>query len=212
MRVKIGSMIFDSEARVLLSGGTEQPLSPKAFALLALLVERRPNAVSKSEIQERLWPKTFVSEGNLTVLMAEIRKALGDGGKAPRFIRTVHGFGYASVGTTEIRTPASTPRSAFRIAFEGSSLPLSEGENVLGRDAEAEVTVDRPNVSRRHAVIRVAGGRATLEDLASKNGTFRNGTRVEEAVDLMEGDEIGLGSFLVRFCGGAAASTKTECR
>src|SRR5262245_760478 len=89
---------------MLLRGGTEAPLSPKAFQLLELLLERRPNAVSKSEIQERLWPKTFVSEGNLTVLMAEIRKALGDSGASPRFIRTVHGFGYAFSGdVTETR-------------------------------------------------------------------------------------------------------------
>ena len=54
------------------------PLSPKAFDLLCILVAGRPKAISKSELQERLWPATFVVEKNLTNLVGEIRDALGD--------------------------------------------------------------------------------------------------------------------------------------
>ena len=67
----------------------------RRFQLLGLLVERHPRALSKTELQDRLWPDTFVVEKNLTNLVSEIREALGDDPATPRFIRTVHRFGYA---------------------------------------------------------------------------------------------------------------------
>ena len=70
-------------------------MSPKAYELLKLLLEQRPKALSKAELHERLWPGTFVSEVNLAALVNEVRAALGERGRHGRFIRTVHGFGYA---------------------------------------------------------------------------------------------------------------------
>src|SRR5438105_2381507 len=98
MRLLLGSVLFDSESRLLTREGAPVPLSPKAFRLLELLLLRRPAAVSKSELSERLWPSTFVSEGNLSVLMAEVRRALRDDARGARLVRTVHGFGYAFSG------------------------------------------------------------------------------------------------------------------
>ena len=54
------------------------PLSPKAFDLLSILVAHRPKAMAKSDLQERLWPTTFVVEKNLANLVGEIRDAIGD--------------------------------------------------------------------------------------------------------------------------------------
>jgi DNA-binding winged helix-turn-helix (wHTH) protein len=59
------------------------------------MVEAAPRALSKSELLEHLWPGTFVVEANLPHLIAEIREALEDTSRSPRFVRTVHGFGYA---------------------------------------------------------------------------------------------------------------------
>ena len=91
-------MTFDAETRQLWRGEREFHLSPKAFDLLALLVARRPAAVSKIAIRELLWPDTFVSETNLPALVAEIRAALGDDAREPRFVRTLHRIGYAFHG------------------------------------------------------------------------------------------------------------------
>ena len=77
------------DARELGRNGEPVLLSPKAFDLLATLVERRPTAISKADLQERLWPETFVVEKNLTNLIAEIRRALGDDPSRAHFIRTV---------------------------------------------------------------------------------------------------------------------------
>ena len=58
----------------------------------------RPKALSKADLQERLWPGTFVAEANLSNLVAEIRAALNDPARAPKFVRTAHRFGYAFCG------------------------------------------------------------------------------------------------------------------
>jgi DNA-binding winged helix-turn-helix (wHTH) protein len=97
--IRFGRFTLDERARQLLRGTQPVHLSPKAFDLLALLVRRRPEAIAKAEIHERLWPDTFVSDINLAVLIAEIRAALGEVARHPRFVRTVHRFGYAFSGT-----------------------------------------------------------------------------------------------------------------
>ena len=104
MRVSFGALVLDSDTRELLRDGALVPLSPKAFELLCLLVAQRPKAMAKSDLQDRLWPKTFVVEKNLANLVGEIRAAIGDDPSNPRFIRTVHRFGYA------FREPASECR------------------------------------------------------------------------------------------------------
>ncbi|HEV7239576.1 MAG TPA: tetratricopeptide repeat protein [Thermoanaerobaculia bacterium] len=95
MRVLFGDCTFDSEARTLVRGDENVRLSGKAFQLLELLLAARPNPMSKSDLFARLWPDTFVSEANLASLVKEIRAAIGDDARAPRFVRTVHRFGYA---------------------------------------------------------------------------------------------------------------------
>lgn len=101
MKVRFGECVLDMEQRVLLRGDQPVHLTPKAFQLLGFLVEVRPRAVPKSELQEKLWPETFVSEGNLATLVKEARIAIGDSARKPQYIRTVHGYGYSFAGVTE---------------------------------------------------------------------------------------------------------------
>jgi DNA-binding winged helix-turn-helix (wHTH) protein len=77
-------------------------LEPKAFRLLELLLAARPKALSKRDLQDELWPKTYVSERSLARLVANLRIAIGDRATEPRFIRTVHGFGYAFCGDVSV--------------------------------------------------------------------------------------------------------------
>lgn len=95
MRVLFGDCVFDSDARTLACGGEPVRISGKAFQLLELLIAARPNPIAKADLFARLWPDTFVSEANLASLIKEIRQATGDDARAPRFVRTVHRFGYA---------------------------------------------------------------------------------------------------------------------
>jgi eukaryotic-like serine/threonine-protein kinase len=98
MRLLFGDCTFDSEARTLQRGTESVRLSGKAFQLLELLLAARPNPVEKDDLFVKLWPDTFVSEANLASLVKEIRAAIGDDARAPRFVRTVHRFGYAFSG------------------------------------------------------------------------------------------------------------------
>ena len=82
---------------------------------------------------------------------------------------------------------------------EGRQIQLSEGDNIIGREPEAAVWLDSSTISRRHARIAIAGDRATLEDLGSKNGTELRGERLIRSMDLADGDEIRIGSVVVTF-------------
>jgi DNA-binding winged helix-turn-helix (wHTH) protein len=203
-RISFDGFVLDAAARQLLRGAVEVHVEPKAFELLALLVERRPSAVSKTEIQERLWPDTFVSESSLTGLVAQLRRALGDDRRQERFIRTVHGFGYAFAAEV-----SAGPRA--RIVWEDCSFPLHGGENVLGRDPKAGVRIDAPGVSRRHARIVLGEDGATIEDLGSKNGTYVEERRLEGPAVLDDGTRLRLGRQLLVFrSAGPSAPTSTE--
>jgi hypothetical protein len=98
-----------------------------------------------------------------------------------------------------------------RLVREGREWRLVEGEHVLGRDEEAAVRIDARGVSRRHARIVVRAGRATIEDLASKNGTFCGEERVTAARPLEDGAVIGLGHRVkIVFHEGVVEETESE--
>jgi DNA-binding winged helix-turn-helix (wHTH) protein len=203
MRVRFGGFVLDHEARQLEQGGHPVHLTPKALELLELLVERRPNAVSKAEIHDRLWPDTFVADVNLPVLVHELREALEDDPHDPRFLRTVTRFGYSFCGSArpEPDAPewAQTSPFEYRLIWGVREIALQPGDNLLGRTHDATIWVDHGSVSRRHALLRVSEEGATLEDCGSKNGTFIGGDRVAECVPLRDGDRILLGSALLVF-------------
>ncbi len=202
MRARFAEFVFDSGTRELRGRGGPCPLSPKAFACLGALLERRPQAVARAQLQDRLWPKTFVADTSLRRVIAEIRAALGDDERRPRFIRTVRGFGYAFCGTAEEEgagPAAAASAAACRLEWDKREIPLREGENILGRVDDAVAWIDSPRVSRRHARIVVSGGRATIEDLGSKNGTSVSGRRIDHPTVLASGDEIALGQARMTF-------------
>jgi DNA-binding winged helix-turn-helix (wHTH) protein len=211
MRVRFSPYVLDLESRQLLRGDDVVHLSPKAFDLLSILVSERPKAFSKSDLQERLWPGTFVVEKNLANLVSEIRVALGDDPSDPRFIRTVHRFGYAFREAASGQPVRHASGPSFRLQWVGGRTTLEDGEHVIGRDPDADIFLDSAGVSRRHARIAVAAGRATVEDLGSKNGTFVGDRRVEGPHVLGDGDVLGLGSVkLTLRIVHAPASTRTE--
>ena len=83
----------------------------------------------------------------------------------------------------EVRAPDRAPR---RVA-------LGDGRHVFGRAKDCAVSIDDRTLSRRHAAFTVAGGRVSVEDLGSLNGTFVGGVRIEEATGVGGGGVVGLG-------------------
>jgi DNA-binding winged helix-turn-helix (wHTH) protein len=216
MRIAFGRFTFDSDTRELLDGGRRAHVSPKAFDLLRVLLERRPNVVSKTELHDRVWPGAFVGDANLSVVIAEIRQVLGDDSKGGRYIRTVHRVGYAFSGAVAEAPAASevaAPSTGYRcwLVWNGRTLPLAEGEQVLGRDPRSTLHIEASGVSRRHARLTVGADAATLEDLGSSNGTFVKGRAITATRTLEDGDTIELGEATLTFRAWAdEAAAKTE--
>jgi DNA-binding winged helix-turn-helix (wHTH) protein len=201
VRLQFDHLTFDSDSRQLWSNGKEVRLSPKAFDLLALLVERRPRAVSKADIYERLWPGTFVSESSLPSLVSEIREAIADHRREPRLLRTLHGFGYAFQApespASQEALASATPKGW--LTGTTAEIALSAGENVLGREGPGVILLKSGSVSRRHARITIDARGAVVEDLGSKNGTYVNDRRVGEPTPVVESDQVRIGSLLFTF-------------
>ena len=197
VQLSFGPFTLDVETRQLLRGTDQIRLSPKAFQLLKTRVDARPRALSKAELHERLWPDTFVTDANLGILIAEIRNVLDDDAREPRYVRTLHGFGYAFLGpAVEIRRPAASAAPSgisYWLIWRERKFALTEGSNLAGRSPEAGVWLDVPGVSREHARLTISNASATLEDLGSRNGTFRAGERITAPVVLRDDDQIQLG-------------------
>jgi DNA-binding winged helix-turn-helix (wHTH) protein len=192
MRLRFGDCEFDSDTREVFRAGKPVHVSPKAFALLVALIERRPKAISKDELHKLLWPDTFVSDANLPNLVAELREALGDEAHEPRIIRTVPRFGYAFIPTVAAEGAASSA-VPYRLIWGEREITLRGGENVIGRDESATLWIDDSLVSRRHARIVIDENGATLEDLGSKNGTLLKGKRINAPAKLADQDLITIG-------------------
>ena len=202
MVYRFGGFELDHDIRQLYLSRTEIHLSPKAFELLTVLLANRARAVSKAELQQQLWPSTFVEETNLAGLVGEIRRALRDSASSPSFVRTVYGFGYRFVGDVTVEsspTLTGAPRARLCLVFDGREMVLMDGANVIGREPDATIQLDSRGVSRHHARILVSDGSAMLEDLDSKNGTLVNGRRITAPTPLSDGDAIGLGTASLIF-------------
>ena len=205
MRTRFEQFTVDSDTRQLLRDGTEIHLSTKAFDLLSLLLARRPSVVSKEELLRQIWPGSYVVEANLNVVVGEVRRAIADNVQSPRFIRTVHGVGYAFCGTaTDIGNgpvEERADRTRCRLIGQNHNYDLLEGDNIIGRDPSCRIWLDDPDVSRRHARIRIdsANRTAVLDDLESTNGTLLGRSRVKVQRPLADGDIIRVGPFELKF-------------
>ena len=98
-----GSFRLDNAKKVLLRDGEMVPLPPKAVDVLLVLVESAGQLVEKSELLARVWPDTFVEEGNLSVNIFTLRKALGGDDNGDEYIKTVPKRGYVFVAAVDRR-------------------------------------------------------------------------------------------------------------
>lgn len=117
---------LDQAEQRLTRQGQTVPLTPKALALLALLLERAGHLVSKGELFDIVWAGRVVSDAALARVLRELRVALGDDANQPRFVQTAHGLGLRFVAAVDAEQPAAPAATA----------PL-----LAGREAEHQVLV-----------------------------------------------------------------------
>lgn len=96
---EFGRFRLDKRERVLLRDRDLVPLTPKVFEILLALVEKSGHVVEKDDLMKRVWPDTFVEEGNLTQSVSLLRKALGETPGGAQFIETISRRGYRFVAT-----------------------------------------------------------------------------------------------------------------
>lgn len=192
-----GSFEFDASARRVRRAGADIHLAPKCFELLLVLLDGAPRVVTKRELHARLWPGGVVADATLVALVKQLRAALDDRDRAAPLIRTVHRVGYA-LETPLVKREAVAPVVGDCWLTVGERrLSLAGGENIVGRDANAQICIDDPTVSRRHARILVTTAGALLDDLGSKNGTTIDGRPVSgEPVRLGRGAKLAFGTAL----------------
>jgi hypothetical protein len=179
--------------------------------VLILLVQRAGTLVERSDIAAAVWGAgVFVEhEAAINTAVRKIRQVLGDDAAAPRFVETVVGKGYRFIADVESVTAADEPAAGrgddhaggarYMVRVGGQEVVLPVGETVLGRDPAAGVCVDHPSVSRRHARISIERGRAWLEDLDSRNGTFLNGRQIDGRTEIEDDAIVGLGPVTLEF-------------
>jgi len=214
MNARFGEFVFDSSTRELLAGGEPRHLSKRAFALLELLISSAPRALTKEEMYRHLWGDTIVEEVNLANVISEVRAALGETRGKARFIKTIHGYGYAFAGEIAVDSPPNARKRRqhlYSLYWRPEEFALHDGVNIIGRGEDADIVIDSVSISRRHARITITRTGATIEDLGSKNGTMVGGERAEGAVRLKDRDEIKLGFVSVIFRAmSRAGTTATE--
>src|SRR5579872_3628312 len=106
---QFGNVHVDVSNLRLTVDGEARPLEPKSFRLLQFLIENRHRVVPKEEILAVVWEGTAVSDNALTRAIAQVRKALDDDPKQPRYIETVQTVGYRFLPKIESPLAATIP-------------------------------------------------------------------------------------------------------
>jgi len=107
-------------------------IRPKAFSLLNYLLHRPGQLVTKEELLNAVWPETFVTDAVLKVTIGELREALEDDPKSPRFIETAHRRGYRFIG--QIAPPKQAPQPDFSSQDNFFSGAFTIYRGVVGRE------------------------------------------------------------------------------
>jgi DNA-binding winged helix-turn-helix (wHTH) protein len=200
--VRFGTFELDLKTGELRRKGVKVALQEQPFQVLAMLVARPGDLVTREELHQKLWPDAvFVDfDHGLNKAVGKIRRALADLADSPRYVETLERRGYRFIAPAEEVAPGTAgatarqaPPTVVRLIWDDRSIPLADGEHLIGRDPAATIWIDSSTVSHRHATITVSGRSVTIEDLGSRNGTFVNDCRLGGVSSLSHNDEVRVG-------------------
>ena len=168
-RWRFGDAIVDSALHRVIAGGSTRDLEPKAFRVLMYLIEHRDRVVSKEEILAAIWEGIVVSDNALTRAIAQVRKAIGDDAKCPRYVETVQRVGYRLVAEVH-------PLPTAHVADGSEYASVKNSETDESADSEAVLRGKRMTVSDRPGIAVLAF--ANLSD-DKENEYFADGLAEE---------------------------------
>jgi DNA-binding winged helix-turn-helix (wHTH) protein len=116
--VRFGLFELDLSAGELRKSGVKLRLQGQPFQVLALLLERAGDVVTREELQQKLWPSdTFVDfDHSLNTAINKVREALGDSASSPRYVETLARRGYRFIAPVQAEAPAEVPSGAKAVA------------------------------------------------------------------------------------------------
>jgi DNA-binding winged helix-turn-helix (wHTH) protein len=217
--VRFGLFELDAKTGELRRKGAKVALQDQPFQVLAMLLARPGELVTRDELRQKLWADAvFVDfDHGLNKAVGKIRRALGDLAESPRFVETLERRGYRFIAPVE-RVPAippavpdpTAPALVVRLVWNDRAIPLAHGTHFIGRDPASAIWIDSSVVSRRHARLMIDDAAITLEDLGSRNGTFVNDDRIDDVRRLVDGDEIRVGPARLILHAARSAATLTD--
>ncbi len=230
--------IVEPQLNRVSNGEISVHLEPKAMELLLCLADHAGEVVSRRDLVDSVWTVEFVADSTLTHTVADLRKALADDARAPRFIETIPKRGYRLIAAakggsrkedsgrrpTVGRDPLAViigrkvhlgKRDGFDLSdhslfLADQKIPLVGKTIVFGRGNDADIRIIVPEVSRLHARLELELETVAVEDLASKNGTLVNGTPITSRHELRSGDAMSIGPITMVYRWLAAETTLTQ--
>ena len=174
MRYLFGDYVLDTQRAELHGAGAPIKLRHKAFQVLAYLLAHRDRVVPKHELLEHLWPDQFVGDAVLKACITALRKALGEQGRTPRFVRTLHGQGYRFIAAVEAREHLPVDAAPLALARRSPSLPEAgggngEGEHRSGQQQLSPVGIESLEGEHKQVTV-LCGALAEAPTLAARLG------------------------------------------
>lgn len=191
MTLQLGEWIVEPSRNRISKAGAETRLEPKVMELLVLLTDHANAVVTKAQITERLWPGTFVTESSIFRHVSELRRALGDDPKRPRYVHTIPKKGYRVVMDTPKR---KARRRSWRpvAALAGSLAGIAVLFALSGREETPRIAVLPFRLSAN--VEADSGDRARVAEgigaMLRNKLALLQGMEIVEALDVAQAREL----------------------
>jgi DNA-binding winged helix-turn-helix (wHTH) protein len=200
---RFGPFELDMAKIELRTGGEICPVEPQVFALLALLVENSERLVSKDELIEKVWDGRIVSDSAVTSRIKSARRALGDDGKAQRFIKTIHGQGFRFVAEVKAAGggTAASATSGQPIEDEADAQPARRSAERAARPSIAVLPFRLVGVPEAYAAIADALPHELIAELSRLRWLFVTARASSFRLRAADADMGEVGRLLgVRYC------------
>ena len=186
MILRFANCELDLARIVLRRDGHEVKLEPRAFDLLAYLVQHHGTVVRKEELLDEIWGDRFVSESALTTRIKAVRQAVDDDGNRQAIIRTVHGKGYEFIAPIETVPDAIAPTSSTVPTIAGLETAM---QPLIGRESLLALLVDALATHRLITLVGPGGVGKTslgLELARTAAESYADGVHVVELVSVVD--------------------------
>jgi DNA-binding winged helix-turn-helix (wHTH) protein len=235
---RLGDWLVEPQLNRVSNGDDAVHLEPKAMEVLVCLADHFGAVVPRRVLVDTVWSTEFITDSTLTHTVADLRRALADDARAPRFIETIPKRGYRLIAEPtggpqdepagRWSAPPHEPLAVIigdrvRLGHRAGSnfsdhflflgdqeIPLIGPTIVFGRGQEADIQFLVSEVSRHHARLNVAKSDAEIEDLGSKNGTRINDRIIDRPHRLSSGDAIAIGPTTMTYRWLSVEQTRTS--